>query len=68
VQRQLDKGHSFLLGDRLSAADIMLTSCLTWAVRFGVGITDIAAAYAARITARPAYAKALARNTLVPNP
>jgi glutathione S-transferase len=63
VQRQLDKGHSFLLGDRLSAADIMLTSCLTWAVRFGVGIPEIAVAYAARITARTAYAQAVARNT-----
>jgi glutathione S-transferase len=64
VERQLDRGHPFLLGDRLTAADIMLTSCLTWAVRFGVGIPAIAAAYAARMTARPAYAQAMARNTL----
>jgi len=63
VQRQLDKGHSFLLGDRLSAADIMLTSCLTWAVRFGVGVPEIAVAYAAGVTARTAYAQAVARNT-----
>jgi glutathione S-transferase len=67
VERQLNEGHPFLLGDRLTAADIMLTSCLTWAVRFGVGIPDIAAAYAARITARPAYAQAMARNT-IPQP
>ena len=63
VERQLDKGRPFLLGDRLSAADIMLTSCLTWAVRFGVGIPEIAASYATRITARPASAQAVARNT-----
>ena len=63
VERQLDKGHPFLLGDRLSAADIMLTSCLTWAMRFGVAVPQIAAAYATRITARPAYGQAVARNT-----
>ena len=63
VERQLDKGHPFLLGDRLSAADIMLTSCLTWAVRFGVGVPEIAVAYATGVTARPAYAQAVARNT-----
>ncbi len=63
VERQLDKGRPFLLGDRLSAADIMLTSCLTWAARFGVAIPEIAVAYATRITARPAYAQAVARNT-----
>jgi glutathione S-transferase len=67
VERQLDKGHPFLMGDRLTAADIMLTSCLTWAVRFGVEIPDIAAAYAARITARPAYALAVERNA-IPQP
>ena len=63
VERQLDKGHPFLLGDRLSAADIMLTSCLTWAVRFGVGVPEIAVAYEAGVTARTAYAQAVARNT-----
>lgn len=63
VERQLALGHPYLLGDRLTAADIVLVTCLTWAIGCGVPIADSAVAYTARMTGRPAYIKAFSRNT-----
>ena len=63
VERALDLGAPYLLGDHFTAADLLLSTCLTWAVRYSVAIPDVAAAYNARVTARPAYAAAVARNT-----
>ena len=62
VERALGDGRPFLLGDRITAADILLSSCLSWAQRYGVPVADIARDYNARLTARPAYAAAISRN------
>lgn len=62
VDRALADGRPFILGDGFSAADIILATCLTWAVRYGVPIGAVAEAYGARVTARPAYLKAAASN------
>jgi glutathione S-transferase len=48
-------GRSFLMGDQFTTADILLTTCLTWAVDYGVGICDSAVSYLERTTGRPAY-------------
>ena len=50
VERQLEKGHPFLLSQHLTAADILLTSCLTWADRYEVPIPKIAVNYYERLT------------------
>ena len=63
VERALNGSSSYILGERFTAADILLSTCITWAVRYGVAITDTVAAYNERVTARPAYAKALKTNT-----
>ena len=48
-------GRSFLMGDQFTTADILLTTCLTWAVDYGVDICDSAVSYLERTTGRPAY-------------
>ena len=49
----------FLLGDNLSAADILLGHTLLWATRFEQDIPPRLAAYRDRVTSRPAMARAL---------
>jgi glutathione S-transferase len=63
VERALEPGPHYILGDRFTAADILLSSCVTWAVRYGVPVADTVAAYNARATSRPSYAKAQQTNT-----
>ncbi len=62
VERALEDGRHYILGDRFCAADILLSTCVTWAVRYGVSIADAVAGYNQRATARAAYARALQTN------
>lgn len=52
----------YLFGDRLSAADILLMTCLDWALLAGVGLPRILGPYRDRIAQRPAYQAATKRN------
>ena len=45
-----------------TSADILLTTCLEWAVAYGVGICDNAQPYLERIKKRDAYQRAVAAN------
>lgn len=60
----------YLFGERLSTADVLLTTCLDWAVNVGITLPDSVAAYLEQITRRPAYVVARYRNdpTAVPPP
>ena len=62
VERTLDAGPHYILGDRFTAADILLSTCVTWAMRYGVPMADSVLAYNRRVTARPAYARAVDTN------
>jgi glutathione S-transferase len=62
VERALSDGRPFALGNNFSAADLLLSTCVTWAVRYGVAVTDEVAGYNARVTAREAYARAVESN------
>ena len=62
VERALGDGRAYLMGDHFTAADILLSSCLTWAGRYGVLVAAVARDYNARAIARPAFALATARN------
>lgn len=62
LDRALADGRTHILGDTFSAADIMLSSCLEWAVRYGVVVGEPARAYNDRVMSRPAFAVAQARN------
>ena len=55
VEAALRDGRTYLMGDQFSSADILLTTCLDWAIDYGVGICDIAHPYRERIHARTAY-------------
>jgi glutathione S-transferase len=63
VERALSDGRRYLMGDRFGAADVLLSSCVTWAVNYQVAVAGIVVAYNERATAREAYAHAVKRNT-----
>ena len=63
VERELAEDRPFLLGDRLTVADILLSTCLSWATSYGVPTDPRAASYNACLTERPAYRQAAIRNT-----
>lgn len=63
VERVLGDGRPHLMGDRFTAADILLATCVTWAVRYGVPVADEVVAYNSRVTARESYARAVVSNT-----
>lgn len=68
VERALDDNSRYIVGDQFSAADILLSTCITWAVRYAVPVADAVMAYNERITARPAYACALRTNAAPARP
>lgn len=62
VEVSLTDGRTFLMGDRFTSADILLTTCLEWAVDYGVGVCDNAHPYLERMKARAGYQQAKAAN------
>jgi glutathione S-transferase len=62
VDRALGDGREFITGDRFTSADILLSTCLSWAISYGVPISDAANNYNACLEARPAYLCAVERN------
>ena len=63
VDVALRDGRTYLMGDQFTTADILLSTCLTWAIDYGVGICDSAVPYLERTTARRAYLAAEKTNT-----
>jgi glutathione S-transferase len=59
---ELADGRSFLLGETFSGADILLGSCLDWAVFYGEPLSAGLEAYRIRLGARDAYRRAYAAN------
>jgi glutathione S-transferase len=62
VEVALADGRHYLMGDRFTSADILLTTCLDWAIAYGVGICDNAQPYLQRMHQRPAYQSSAAAN------
>jgi glutathione S-transferase len=62
VDRALGDGRRFIVGERFSSADILLSTCLSWATDYGVPISQAAQDYNARVTARPSYTRAIEQN------
>jgi glutathione S-transferase len=56
------RGREFLVGDGFTAADVMVASTLAWAQMAGItgGGKAALTEYAARLTARPAFQRAMA--------
>jgi glutathione S-transferase len=59
---RVESGGPYLLGDRFSAADILLMTCLDWAVSSEIALPDPFSHYRQRVAQRPAYRAALRRN------
>ena len=51
----------YLMGDNFTTADILLTTCLTWATALQIPVPGRCRAYVERVTARDAYKSALPR-------
>lgn len=62
AEKALDAGGPFILGERFTGADILLTTCLYSAVRHQIEIPDALRKYADRIAQREAYKLALQAN------
>jgi glutathione S-transferase len=67
VDRALGDGRPFVTGSRFGSADILLSTCLSGAVGYGLRVSDAANEYNARLKTRPAYAKAVERNQAATN-
>ena len=65
VETALADGRKYLMGDQFTTADILLTTCLTWAVDYDVGICDAAVPYLDRNVKREAYIAAELANSAV---
>jgi len=52
----------YLMGDKFSVADILLMTCLEWAVTERIPLSDRLHEYRSRVAVRPAYKEALQRN------
>ena len=62
AEQELSDGRPFLVGDSFTCSDILLGSCLDWALFSGEALTDGLAAYRQRLKARPAYRTAFEQN------
>jgi glutathione S-transferase len=62
VAPQVALAEPYLFGDRISAADILVSTTLDFAQRYDVALPEPCQAYMDRALARPAYQTAKARN------
>ena len=54
--------RDYLISGRFTAADLVMTSVLSWAVAYGIPLSDRLSEYAASNTARPAFKSAAKLN------
>jgi len=59
---RIGSDSTYLLGERLSSADILLMTCLDWASSCGISLPEAVAQYQQRVALRPAYQAALRKN------
>ena len=60
--REIGDERTYLLGTEFSGADIVMTTCLDWALAYEVPLPEPWLAYRERTVARPAHARAVAAN------
>jgi glutathione S-transferase len=59
---RIGSDNTYLFGDRLSVADILLMTCLDWAASCEISLPKTVVHYRRRVALRPAYQAALKRN------
>ena len=62
--REIEDGRRYLLGAGFSGADIVMTTCLDWALSYDVPLPEPWLAYRERTIARPARDRAVAANAV----
>jgi glutathione S-transferase len=62
VNKALSASPRYVMGENFNTADILLTTCLTTAIRNNISLPNICIEYLDRTTARPAYRAAYAAN------
>ena len=60
----LADGRPYLLGSGFSGADVLMTTCLDWALSYDVPLPEPWIAYHGRTTDRPSHARAVAANAV----
>ena len=63
-ERAFGDDRTYLVGSEFSGADILMTTCLDWALGYDVSLPERWLAYRERNVARPAYARAVAANAV----
>ena len=58
VTPRIAEADPYLFGDRLSAADILVATCVEWAIDYGIPLASPCLEYFECTRARPAYQKA----------
>jgi glutathione S-transferase len=59
---RIAKAGRYLMGERFSVADILMMTCLDWAVLERIPLSEPIHEYRSRVALRPAYRQALERN------
>jgi len=59
---RIGSDNPYVCGDRLSVADILLMTCLDWAVSCGIPLPEPVSHYRQRVALRSAYQAALKKN------
>ncbi len=62
AERWLSDGRSFVMGDEFGVPDILLVTCLDWALGYDMKVSDALQSYRGRVAARPSYDEAMKRN------
>ena len=62
MKERIVRAGPFLIGDRISIADILFMSCLDAAQRYELALPEFLRDYRLRMRARPAYAESYPRN------
>lgn len=62
MEERIKGAGAFLMGERISIADILFVSCLDWARLYRLPLPQYLMAYRERLRARPAYRQSFAAN------
>ncbi len=60
--RWLHDGRQYVMGERFGTADILLASCLVWALLYEIDLPTPLGEYRDRVVSRPGYQAAMASN------
>jgi glutathione S-transferase len=62
IERRLEDGRPYLMGDDFSGADLLVATCTRWASFVGIDLPEPLATHGARCEGRPACREAMQRN------